>query len=433
MGRSTRRVQTTATPERESDLTVTAAEVFPDGSVLELVRDPSAPARPALLHWDGRLARIAAEIVVDGCHYVPPEIDPKVWRCLRLPSGVLPHGSTPELFDNIRGLIMKYSGLIDYATQLTYFVFSSFFVDCLQTAPSLLLHGCADEEAIALLRLLSWFCRHPLCLADAGLSVPDYLRPTRLICQPHASTERLLAALHLPGFAISYRGSLHELSGATAIYVGEEELRSPFLDSCLRIPVTPAGQLVSCYDERREAAVIEQVQNKLLSYRLTHYGKVETSEFDVPEFGGSVRGLARTLGACIVDAPDLQVRLVELLQDHDQAVRLDRVSKIESILLEALLVCCHERRPEPHVGEIAELANDILSRHSEILTLSAREVGGKLKALGFRTTRLDSAGRGFYLLGENCKRIHELGNSYGVPSLKEGLPGCPYCQVAVSH
>ena len=110
------------------------------------------------------------------------------------------------------------------------------------------------------------------------------------------------------------------------------------------------------------------------------------------------------------------------------AVRLDRVSEIHSILVEALLVCCHERRSAVHVSEIADLANDILSRQGEILRLSAREVGGKLKTLGFRTTRLDSAGRGLYLLGENCKHIHELAKSYGVPSLREGLHGCPHCQ-----
>ena len=155
---------------------------------------------------------------------------------------------------------------------------------------------------------------------------------------------------------------------------------------------------------------------------------MKASDFDVPEFSGSIRGLARTLGACIVEAPDLQACLVAQLQAHDEAVRLDRVSEIHSILVEALLVCCHERRSAVHVCEIADLANDILSRQGEILRLSAREVGGKLKTLGFRTTRLDSAGRGLYLLGENCKHIHELAKSYGVPSLREGLHGCPHCQ-----
>jgi len=427
MGRSTGRVL--PTNEKRSDLNVTAGEVFPDSGMLEMVRDPSDPARPALLHWDGKHATVAPEIGVGGRHYVPPEIDPSLWRRLRLPSGFAPYGSTTELFDRIRSLITKYSGLSDeYSRLLTYSTFASHFVDCLQTVPCVVLHGCADAEAIALLRLLGWLCRHPVLLTDAGLSVPEYLRPTRLICQPHTSLEKLLAPLQLSGFAISRHGSLREISGATAVYVGDGELRSPFVDSCLWIPVAPTRELVSCYDEQREAAVIQELQNQLFSYRLVHFGKVKASDFDVPEFSGSIRGLARTLGACIVEAPDLQACLVAQLQAHDEAVRLDRVSEIHSILVEALLVCCHERRSAVHVCEIADLANDILSRQGEILRLSAREVGGKLKTLGFRTTRLDSAGRGLYLLGENCKHIHELAKSYGVPSLREGLHGCPHCQ-----
>jgi hypothetical protein len=47
-------------------------------------------------------------------------------------------------------------------------------------------------------------------------------------------------------------------------------------------------------------------------------------------------------------------------------------------------VCCHEHRPAVYMQEIAELANDILSRHDESLKLSVRQVGGKLTNLDFR-------------------------------------------------
>jgi hypothetical protein len=196
----------------------------------------------------------------------------------------------------------------------------------------------------------------------------------------------------------------------------------------LGIPIFPSRVLFSCSDEEREAATLEEIRDQLFSYRLVHFSRVKASDFDAPEFNGSVRGLARALGACIVDAPALQASLLVQLQTHDEAVKLDRISQISSILLEALLVCCHERRPAVYVQEIADLANDILSRHDEILKLSARQVGGKLKNLGFRTERLDAAGRGLYVLGENCRRVHEMAKLYGVPSLQAGLLGCPQCQ-----
>jgi hypothetical protein len=430
MGRAIARVQE-GRGQKRSCLTATGGEVFSDGSLLEIVRDPSEATRPALLHWNGKVATVAPEMILGERRYVPAEIDRTLCRHLRLPSRFVDYGSTTQLFDNVRGLIAKYSGLTDkYSDLLTYFVFSTFFVDCLETAPCVILLGCAGAEAVALLRLLGWFCRHPVLLTDAGLTVPECLRPTRLICQPHPSLDKLLAALQLSGFGTSRHGSVVEISSATAIYLGDVELKSPFIDSCLRIPVAPSGLIASRIDEEREAAVLEELQNQLLSYRLLHFAKVKSSNFDVPEFSGSVRGLARTLGACIVEAPHLLTNLVMRLQACDQAVRLDRVGQIQSILIEALLVCCHERRSDVHIRDIAELANDILSRHGESLQLSAREVGGKLKTLGFRTVRLDSAGRGLYILGEDCKQIHELGTLYAVPSLQERLPACPHCQEA---
>jgi hypothetical protein len=117
----------------------------------------------------------------------------------------------------------------------------------------------------------------------------------------------------------------------------------------------PSRVLFSCNDEEREAATLEEIRNRLLSYRFVLFSRVKASDFDAPEFSGSIRGLARSLGACIVEAPDLQARLVMQLQGHDEALRLDRVSQIHSVLVEALLVCCHERRPAVYVSEIADL------------------------------------------------------------------------------
>jgi hypothetical protein len=415
--------------EKQLDRILTAGEVFPDGGLLEIVRDPSGAQRPALLHWDGHHATVAPEIEIDGRYYAPLKIDRGLWQHLRLPSKFGVCGTTAELFDRIRSLITKYSGLTDgYAELLTYFVFASYFVDCSQIGPCVVLHGCAGAEAVGVLRLLGWFCRHPVLLTDIGLRVPERLRPTRLICQPGTSLERYLAPLQLSGFATFRQNCLHELSGATAIYCGEGEPRNPFLDSCLGIPIFPSRVLFSYADEEQESAAIEEIRDQLLGYRLVHFSRVKASNFDVLEFNGSIRGLARALGACIVDAPALQASLVLRLQTHDEAVRLDRISEIPSILLEALLVCCHERRPAVYVQEIADVANDILSRHDETLKLSARQVGGKLKNLGFRTERLDAAGRGLYVLGENCRRVHELAKIYCVPSLQAGLRGCPQCQ-----
>lgn len=163
-------------------------------------------------------------------------------------------------------------------------------------------------------------------------------------------------------------------------------------------------------------------------YRLQNYHKVRTSEFDIPEFAGATREYVRALGQCLVDAPELQASLATLFRSRDNAERTGTACELDAVVIEALLVCCHERKPSVHVGDIATLANGILSLKGETAELSAREVGGRLKNLGFLTTRLDSSGRGIYLLNAECERIHKHGRALGVAALRQGLPGCGFCQ-----
>jgi hypothetical protein len=57
------------------------------------------------------------------------------------------------------------------------------------------------------------------------------------------------------------------------------------------------------------------------------------------------------LGRCIVNAPGLQARLVDLLRPRDDADRSEGVGRLEAVVTEALVVVCHERKPSVHVGE----------------------------------------------------------------------------------
>jgi hypothetical protein len=333
-----------------------------------------------------------------------------------------------DLFKEVEDFIAKFSSLGEAeAAFLTFICFSSFFADCLSTSPCLLLFGSA-VQAISVLRILGCVCRHPLLLAESRVrGLPQELRPTRLICQPDAGLDRLLAALQFSGFAIMDRG-LRQISSASAIYIGNAELKSPFAELALSLHVSPTSRWFSQEDEEREISSINKLQNKLLLYRLRNYSKVKSSQFDAPEFSGSTREHARTLGRCVMDAPELQARLIDLLRPRDDAERAEATTRLDAMLVEALVVCCHERKASVHVGEISAVANGILTRTGESIELSPREVGGRLKRLGFRTTRLDSGGRGIYLLKEECARVHAVGRAFGIPSLREGLPACPYCR-----
>lgn len=220
------------------------------------------------------------------------------------------------------------------------------------------------------------------------------------------------------------------MSGAAAVYVGAMELKSLFVDAGIWMPVSPMLRSFSTHDEEREVATINNLQNRLLMYRLQNFAQVRSSQFDAPKFSSSTREMARMLGRCIVDAAALQARLLDLLRPRDDAERTEGTGRLEAVVVEALVVACHKKRPSVHVGQVAEIANAILSRSEESFQLNPKEVGAKLKQLGLRTTRLDSAGRGIYLLTKQCALIHKLGRAFGVPTLREGLPGCPHCKAS---
>jgi hypothetical protein len=407
------------------ELVPTSGEVLRDGSFLELVRD-SATGAERVLHWSGGRSKIAPEHVFEGRCYVPTE---GAANLRHLPSEPTPCGSTKILFNDVckfaaRSLTVNE----DEAALLASFCFASFFCDCLTMSPCLLLFGAFCLPAVSVLRFLGCMCRHPVLLAEStSRALPRELRPTRLICQPDARLNRLLAALQFSGFGISDRG-LRQVSGAAAIYVGAMELKSLFVDAGVWIPVSPMLRSFSTQDEEREVATINNLQNRLLMYRLQNFGQVRSSQFDATDFCGSTREMARALGRCIVDAADLQVRLLDLLKPRDDAERTEGIGRLEAVVAEALVVVCHEKRPSVHVGQVTEIANKILSRSGESFQLSPKEVGAKMKQLGFLTTRIDSAGRGICLLSEQCALIHKLGREFGVPTLREGRPGCPHCK-----
>ena len=140
----------------------TAGEVFPNGAILELVRDDSEPERLALLYWDGQRSTIDREIMIAGRRYTP--LVPNLVSQLHLPTGPKPYGSTAQLFHEVRGLVAKFSELTDSELSLvTYFIFASFFRECAAVAPCLLLSG-SMAESIALLRILGGSATMPFFL-----------------------------------------------------------------------------------------------------------------------------------------------------------------------------------------------------------------------------------------------------------------------------
>src|SRR5438270_1221726 len=332
--------------------TPTSGERFPNSTFLELIRDSGENIPQLLLYEDGQTT-ITPEQEYGGRRYVACE---NAREIRHLPSKLATYGSTGILFEGLREFIFQATAAPeDFCSLLTYFAVASLFCDCLNMAPCVLLWTPAVLDGIALMRMLSCLCFHPVLLANGILNTRTTdLRPiTRLLCQPNTELDALLGGLQFPGFLDK---GLRQISGATAVLVGNAELKSPFADTCLSISVPPLAKTFSLDDERAERELIQELQNRMLSYRLENYEKVQSQQFDAPGLSGTTRELARVFAKCLVGSPDLQERLVELLQSRNDADQVEAGTRLKSVIVEALIVVCHERRSSVHVADIGDLA-----------------------------------------------------------------------------
>ena len=114
----------------------TAGEIFADGTLIELVQSSSVPNKPNLLLWNGTEATIAPRVQYAGRNYEAPELDASVGSATRLPSGCCDYGSIRELFTAIAGLFTRHLHLPEpESSLLAHFSISTWFADCVPTAP----------------------------------------------------------------------------------------------------------------------------------------------------------------------------------------------------------------------------------------------------------------------------------------------------------
>ena len=404
----------------------TAGELFPDGSAIELVR---SGRRLDLLKWDGQHATLDCLAEHQGSRYRPAVIDPTIFRALRLPARTAPCGPTRQLFTALMEVLARYGLPGESAQLLAFFVFATWFRESLEVAPTLLICG-PETEAALVLRLLACLCRRALILGELPLNmlggVPFGLVSTLLINQPELSksTCKILRASTMRSVYIPRGHQLLDLFCCRAVYIGRSPENSRFGDAALLLTVTPTGRL-PLLDVKAEAQIAEDFQARLLQYRLQNYPEVSASDFQMPALSSPIAALARALGRCIVGDPQLRSGLETLLQPQDKRVRGHHATGPEAVVIQGLLVFCHENADAAHVGKVTELANAIRATRGEISELHPRAVGSILDGLGFSDRPRNGKGHRVPLLEETKRSVHELAQTYGV--LGAAFPGCSHC------
>ena len=422
---------TTRDASNERSPIETTGEVFSDGASIELILD-SETGRLNLLLSDGENYSVAPRVEYRGRAYVPADLDRSISRAVMWPTKCTPYGSTDRLFTAVRKSLTKHGLPEEIALRTTYSVFATWFPECAPAAPCLSITG-PRPEARLILQLLGCLCRHPLPLAEisrAGLcSLLKHLHPTLFIDSERLTPSilRLLAASNDRNAHVPWRGSLVNVYCGKVVYRGDVLANDLFGDATLEVNLAPSRGRLPILDATTLQRIATAFQPQFLAYRLRNIAKVRDSQFDLAAFASPIRVLARVLGSCLIDAPELQAGLGPLLEAQQDKIRTERWLDLRCVCLEALLFHSHSgQRDRVYVGELTRTATTILESRGETVPLEPRAIGPVLRLFGFYAKR-DKKGWAIRFTDDVCRRIHRLARDYGVAAMEEGMALCAHC------
>ena len=353
-----------------------------------------------------------------------------------VPTREASYGTTEGLFIRLQNAIIQQAHLSDQTSALvTFWTMSTWFSDALYLAPGLVITG-PPLEGDLVLRTLSNFCRWSMLLARADLSSLKKVNwdqiPTLLFNDPNLTkaSSSLLGCLTRRGYIADHTDRLEyaDFYGPKAIYVGEEVSPDRTPRCCLQVHLSHTAASLTQKASKEINAVTQQLQNQLLSYRLKNFTRVHNSEFN-SGLTSDTGAIANTLGACIVDSPALQAKVISLLAPFENQRKTDCSTSITGVTVEAILHQCHAAKARVLVGEITTEVNSIMKTRGERLTYSAEKIGHEMKRIGLVTRRLGSAGKGLVLDQTTIAKVHELSATYGGAGLDrdERNLHCSYC------
>ena len=410
--------------------------VLTNADQLELIR--SGANSTTLLHWSGGRVSKCREFKFGRRRFIPAALGEALPSEIRLAAGVSDYKSAAHLFSRIVDVFESTCGLDRNNAELaTFFAFATHFAECRNPVPRAIVTGIDTSEGLQFIKLLGCFCRHAIPAAlyepSGHRNMPAGCSPTFVISDPRRFTTRLQfldATQHCESQMVrSGRGDYGPF--AAVILARDHEFEGTVPSTFCRINTTPQVR-PSLLDAKELRKIAEAFQPQLLMYRLKNRSRVASVTFDPSSLGGDTRALACVLGSCFPDSRELQDRVVELLEPHDEERRLDHARCESAVVLEALLILCHEEKASAHVGEIADFANGILEARGDGYQVEARRVGSILRFFSLGLHR-DSLGYGFVLSTEIKGRIHRLARSFEVPFLKGHIQKCDICKKLSPH
>lgn len=319
----------------------------------------------------------------------------------------------------------------DAAESVALWVISTWFQDALGVLPCLVITGPACD-AMALLRILSCFCRVPVRVAEfrkGDLPTVNRGWHTALISEPNLNNRNaaLLGNLTNPGFTVVADGRIADHAMSRAIYAGENPTSHKIQNSIhFHITATTAAP-----PSRPEwlLKTIKRIPVHLEQYRETNLDHVGSWQFVPSGLPSETAAIAKAIGSCIVDAPALRQKLVTLLKAQDRQQLSQRSGTTEALVVEAVLLLSRQDREHVFTSEIADEANHLLELRGERHKLSPETVGRRLCQLGLRTHRLSLAGNGLTFNKSTVAVVQQLATVHVEEDLLAGTENLHGSQV----
>src|SRR5271170_4522381 len=319
-----------------------------------------------------------------------------------------------DIFTRIKHTIGAQTHLSDANIAVAAFwVISTWFQEALIVLPCLAITGPA-HEATELLRVLHELCSGSLLLAGFRRGdLQDVYRRTLLISEPNLTnqTAALLGNLTNRGFMIVEQRSYLYCHSSKAIYIGDDPTIKR-IQHAIYIDVTPPLDEEKGIPPERVHRNIKYLLSHLAEYCKTNLDEVCRLEFNPMDVSSETGAIAKALGSCIVDAPELQEKLVALLKTQDRQRLSQRLDSAEAVVVEAALTLSRQEREHIFVREIAVEVNRLVEARGEGSKLSPEKVGHRLRRVGLPTRRLSQAGNGLVIDKETMTRLQALSEMY---------------------
>ena len=410
----------------------TYGEVFPDGSMIELVA--SATGEPSLLYFREGRVLVHTEIQHAGRIYQAQELPPSILRATRLPRQPVDYGTIRHLFSELQDTFEQYLGFSRSSEAgVMFWVLTTWFCDCLSIPPTLWAQGAELDLATRFFQLLHCVCRRPLRLTGVNranfLTLPFDFRPVLLMNQsglPIRLQELFCESNSRGSVVLGNRGQAFDVTCSKAIFLGMWGTPPPPDAGNFHIALYPADHELPLLDERTLNAIADYFQPRLLQYRLDCAKAVRESQFVVSDLRLRTREFARILGACIQGDPDLALQAVAVARSQDEIANR---CTLDHAIIGVLWPRVHSNPTSVSTAKMkigAHLTpelNTYLRGCGETCEYTPEEVGKRVAKLGL-SRKPTNAGTVLLLDRETTLRVHALARGYG---MDKSVPGCPDC------